>query len=74
MRGRAEIITAAAIDYKIIELAQNVDRRDLTAAQRKECRSKLKAMLKQRLPEVKSRPREGAAARAAWPRLRGATT
>jgi hypothetical protein len=49
---RAEIIAAQAIDYKIIELAENIDRRDLKAAQRRECKRLLRGLLRERFDAV----------------------
>lgn len=51
---RADIIAGPSIDYKIIELTENVSRRNLTATQRKETRAELRRLLAQKLATVKA--------------------
>lgn len=49
---RAEIVIGPPIDYKLFELTENIDRRDLTGAQRKQMRAKRKELLLEKLKQT----------------------
>lgn len=51
---RADIISGSSIDYRIIELAENAERRNLTAAQRQKAKSELKKLIREKLETVKA--------------------
>lgn len=51
---RADIISGHAIDYRIIELVENAERRNLTAAQRKQAKAELKKLMREKLANTKA--------------------
>lgn len=51
---RADIISGSQADYRIIELTENIDRRNLTAVQRKEARAELKKLIQGKLASIKA--------------------
>lgn len=53
----ATIWSGSAVEYKIHELAENVDRRELTGAQRRDMKARLKELQRERLAAVA--PAEG---------------
>jgi hypothetical protein len=51
---RADIISGSADDYRIIELTENAERRNLTAAQRKQARAELRKLIREKLAGAKA--------------------
>jgi ParB/Sulfiredoxin domain len=49
---RADIICGQTIDYKIIELTENAERRSLTAAQRRAAKAELKQLIRDRMAGI----------------------